>query len=378
MNINFVVPCLIGLEGLIAQELRSLGACEVAAENGRVLFSGDEYILARVNICSHFAERVQILVGSFTAKSFEELFEGTKALPWEEWICRKDAFPVKGYSLKSTLFSVRDCQSIIKKAVVDRLGAKYGIERFEETGPVIQIQFSIMNDVVSLLIDTSGEGLHKRGYRPVATAAPIKETLAAAICELAKLKHYHTLYDPMCGSGTLISEGALLAHNIAPGQNRSFAAQRFAVLPSDIWRAEKERAAALVKVDTDFAAFGSDIDPRAIEIAQGCAQELTKLAGGAQLSGKLNFSVRDLKDFNPSSERGTLVCNPPYGERLLDRKSAAQLYELMGKRFDKKRGWSYYIITPDEDFEKCFGRAADKRRKLYNGMIKCQLYMYFK
>lgn len=371
MKINFVIPCLLGVEGLIADELRTLEAENVTAENGRVLFSGDEYMLARVNICSHFAERVQILVGSFHAESFTELFDGTKALPWEQWIGKEDAFPVKGYSLKSTLFSVSDCQSIIKKAVADRLGGKYGVSWLEETGPVHQIQFSIMNDAVSLLIDTSGAALHKRGYRPEANSAPIKETLAAAICSLAKVKHYHTLYDPMCGSGTLLIEGALLAHNIAPGRSRSFSAERFSVLPRDIWKTERERADSLVKVDTDFRGYGSDIDPQAIKIA-------IKNAASTSVADKLSFRECDIREFKRMSERGTVVCNPPYGERLLDTESARVLYREMGRVFEKEHGWSYYIITPDEDFEGCFGRRADKTRNLYNGMIKCRLYMYFK
>lgn len=371
MKIDFVIPCLLGIEGLIADELKTLGAEDVAAQNGRVLFKGDEYMLARVNICSRFAERVQIRLGGFTAESFEELFEGTKALPWEEWIGKDDAFPVKGYSLKSTLFSVSDCQSIIKKAVVKRLEEKYRQSWFDETGPVHQIQFSIMSDNVTLLIDTSGAGLHKRGYRPNAVGAPIKETLAAAICSLAKVRHYHTLYDPMCGSGTLIIEGALLAHNIAPNTNRSFSAERFSVLPKDIWSREKERAKSLVKTDTDFVGFGSDVDRNAVETAKICA-------AAVPLKDKLNFEVRDIKDFEPKTEKGTLVCNPPYGERLLDMESAKRLYKIMGEKFVSRHGWSYSVITPDEDFELVFGRSADKRRKLYNGMIKCQLYMYFK
>ncbi len=371
MDINFAIPCLLGVEGIIADELRTLEAKNVTAENGRVLFSGDENILARVNICSHFAERVQIVIGEFTAVTFDELFEKTKALPWEEWIGAEDAFPVKGYSLKSALFSVSDCQAIIKKAVVERLKSKYGISWFDETGSVHQIQFSIMNDKATLLIDTSGAGLHKRGYRLQQNGAPIKETLAAAICAAAKLKHYHTLYDPMCGSGTILIEGALYAHNIAPGLNRHFSAERFDVLPKEIWKIEKERAKSLEKVDTDFVGYGSDIDREAVTLA---AENAARLPIGK----KLNFEVRDIKDFEKHSERGTLICNPPYGERLLDLSEAEKLYNIMGKVFDRSHGWSYYIITPDEEFESCFGRKADKRRKLYNGMIKCQLYMYFK
>lgn len=371
MKINFVIPCLLGVEGLIADELRSLEAENVTADNGRVFFSGDESILARVNICSHFAERVQILVGRFYAHTFDELFEKTKALPWEEWIGAYDAFPVKGYSLKSDLFSVSDCQAIIKKAVVERLKSKYGISWFDETGPVHQIQFSLMNNEALLLIDTSGAGLHKRGYRLKQNGAPIKETLAAAIAALSKLKHYHTLYDPMCGSGTILIEGVLYAHNIAPGLNRHFAAERFDVLPQDIWLKERERARSLEKVDTDFRGFGSDIDPEAVALAKENAARL-------KIGEKLFFEKRDIKDFKKQSERGTVICNPPYGERLLDLKAAEELYKTMGKVFDKQHGWSYYVITPDEEFENCFGRKADKRRKLYNGMIKCQLYMYFK
>ena len=371
MKINFVIPCLLGIESLIAGELKELGAENVAAENGRVLFSGDENILARVNICSRFAERVQILVGSFEARSFEELFQGAKALPWEEWIGSRDAFPVKGYSINSTLFSTRDCQAIIKKAVVERMKSKYGIEWFEETGAVHQIQFSIMKDKVSLLIDTSGMGLHKRGYRLDANGAPIKETLAAALCSLSHLRPYHKLYDPMCGSGTIIIEGAMMAANIAPGLNRSFSAERFGVIPRNVWEEERERARSLVRECNDFEAFGSDIDPKAVEIAKINAQR-------AGVSDKVNFSVGDVKKFAPKSEKGTLICNPPYGERLLDLSECEAIYREMGKVFAQRHGWSYSIISPDEEFEAAFGRKADKRRKLYNGMIKCQLFMYYK
>ncbi len=371
MNINFVIPCLLGMESLIANELKDLEAQNVISENGRVLFSGDENILARVNICSRFAERVQILVGSFEARSFEELFQGTKALPWEEWIGSLDAFPVKGYSINSALFSTRDCQAIIKKAVVERLKAKYKIQWFEETGPVHQIQFSIMKDKVSLLIDTSGMGLHKRGYRLDAKGAPIKETLAAALCSLSHLRPYHKLYDPMCGSGTILIEGALMAANVAPGLNRRFSAERFGVIPRNVWDEERERARSLERPCDDFEGFGSDIDPKALEIAKINAHR-------AGVASKLSSNVCDVADFNPLTEKGTLICNPPYGERLLELSECEKIYAAMGKAFEQKHGWSYSIISPDEEFEKAFGRKADKRRKLYNGMIKCQLYMYFK
>lgn len=371
MNINMCVPCLLGLEGLIAEELRAMDAQNVTAENGRVLFSGDEKILARANICSRYAERIQVLVGSFEAHSFEDLFQGTKALPWEEWVGKDDVFPVKGYSLNSDLFSVSDCQAIIKKAVVEQLKLKYKIPWFSETGNTYQIQFSIMKNIVSLFIDTSGAGLHKRGYRPAANAAPIKETLAASLCNLAHLRDYHTLYDPMCGSGTILVEGALAACNIAPGVNRRFTADSWAQLPEYIWKQERERAHDLEKKERIFRAFGSDIDEKALDIAR----ENAKRAGVAEL---IDFRKRDLRDFSPETEKGTVIVNPPYGERLLDIQSAEALYREMGRLFKPERGWSYYIITADEDFERVFGRRADKRRKLYNGMIKCQLYMYYK
>ena len=371
MEINFVIPCLLGIESLIAAELREMGALNVTAENGRVLFSGDENMLARVNICSRYAERVQILVGSFEAQTFEELFQGVKALGWEDWIGEDDAFPVKGYSINSTLFSTRDIQAITKKAVVERLKSKYHKEWFDETGPVHQIQFSLNRNTVSMLIDTSGYGLHKRGYRLDANGAPIKETLAAALCSISHLKPYHKFYDPMCGSGTILIEGALIARNIAPGINRHFSAERFDVIPRRVWSEERERAKSLEREAHDFEAFGSDIDESSLEIAKANAKR-------AGVDGLIEFTAGDVRNFRGSTDRGTLICNPPYGERMLDLSECEALYKDMGKAFPARHGWSYTIISPDEEFETAFGRRADKRRKLYNGMIKCQAYMYFK
>ena len=371
MNMEFCVPCLLGLEGLIAEELRQMDAGNVRAENGRVLFSGDGAMLARANIRSRYAERILVVVGAFEAHSFEELFQGTLRLPWENWIGKQDRFPVKGYSLNSDLFSVSDCQSIIKKAVVERLKQTYRVPWFEESGALYQIQFSIMKNMVTLMIDTSGRGLHKRGYRPEANAAPLKETLAAALCDLAHLRHYHTLYDPMCGSGTILIEGALMALNIAPGLNRRFTAERWRQVPPEVWQAERESARALQRTDVDFRAYGSDTDPEALDIAR----ENARRAGVADY---ITFEQKDVKDFAPVTEKATVIVNPPYGERLLDVSEAQAIYRTLGKRFVPMHGRSYYIITADEDFEKSFGRKADKRRKLYNGMIKCQVYMYFK
>ncbi|MBE6835397.1 MAG: class I SAM-dependent RNA methyltransferase [Ruminococcaceae bacterium] len=371
MEYNLTVPTLLGLEKPIADELKSLGAENVTSENGRVFFTGDERMIARTNICSRFSERVQILVGSFTAKSFEELFEGTKALEWENFIGKTDAFPVKGYSVSSTLFSVRDCQSIIKKAVVERLKSKYNIEWFEETGSIYQIQFSVMKDRVLLLIDTSGTALHKRGYRLSANEAPIKETLAASLCYFSRLRPYHKLYDPMCGSGTILIEGALMAHNIAPGLNRNFSAERFSFIERNIWDEERERARDKIKHCEDFHAYGSDIDKNALSFAR----ENAKRAG---VEKYIDFSLKNVSEFSPSTERGTVITNPPYGERLMENGEVDELYRILGKAFVQKHGFSYSVITPHENFEQLFGREADKRRKLYNGMIKCQLYMYFK
>ena len=371
MKLLMAAPCLLGVEGLVADELRLMGAENVNAENARVFFEGDETILARANIWSRFAERVVIVMDRFYATTFQELFEQVKAFPWSDFIGSRDTFPVKGFSLNSVLHSVPDCQSIIKKAIVESLKEDYKIGWFEETGPVHQIQFSIMKDEVTIMLDTSGAGLHKRGYRPVGNDAPIRETLAAAMCQLSRLRHYHTMYDPCCGSGTLLIEGAMLANNIAPGHNRNFEVDRWGLIPESVWISERERSRELIKTDTDFAAFGSDIDERAIELT-------LKNAKRAGVSKFIRAGVCDVARFNPTTEKGTLITNPPYGERMLDTKEAQRIYHIMGERFVSKRGWSYGIISPDETFEKHFGRKADKRRKLYNGMIKCQYYMYFK
>ena len=370
-KITLVATCLFGLEKMLGEEIDALGYKRTETMDGRVSFEGDALAIARANINLRFAERVFIKLGEFTALSFEELFQGTRALPFHEFIGKLDAFPVKGHSIKSKLFSIPDCQSIIKKAVVERLKLRYRIPWFEETGALYQIQFSIMKNVVSLLIDTSGYGLHKRGYRPAANAAPLKETLAASLCNISRLRPYHTLYDPMCGSGTILVEGALMARNIAPGLKRHFTAEKWSQVPAAVWRDERDRAKAAEKPDEPFEAFGSDIDENALKIAK----ENALRAGVADC---IHLTKKDLRDFAPERERGTLICNPPYGERLLDSENARGLYTDMGKLFVPKKGWSYTIITADDEFERCFGRKADKRRKLYNGMIKCQVYMYFK
>jgi putative N6-adenine-specific DNA methylase len=371
MKLKFTAPCIFGLEGLCANELRYLGIENVTAENGRVVFSGDWNTLAKANINSHYAERIQILLAEFEARSFEELFENVKAINWEDFIGVADAFPVKGRCLSSQLMSVPDCQKIIKKAVVTRLSEKYMLPWLEETGAVHQIQFLIMNDKVSVMLDTSGAGLHKRGYRAESNDAPIKETLAAAMVELSRVRSNHFVVDPMCGSGTILIEAAMKALSIAPGLNRYFACERWDCVPKAAFKAEKELAKSKIKSDCTFQAEGYDID----ETALATAKHNAELAGVAD---RITFAKRDIKDFRLNDGFQTVITNPPYGERLLDVKQAEELYKIMGERFKRQQGKSYSIISPDDDFEKIFGRKADKRRKMYNGTLKCQLYMYFK
>lgn len=363
-------PCLFGFESIIADEIRRLGYEDTVLTNGRVTFSGDEAAIARLNINLRCAERVLVLLAEFEALSFEELFQGIKKIPWENYIGRDEAFPVKGWSLNSQLHSVPDCQSIIKKAVVERLKLQYKTEWFKETGAKIQIQFAILKDTVSVYLDTTGDGLHKRGYRAHAAEAPIKETLAAAMVKLARPFADKAFYDPMCGSGTILIEAALLLNNMAPGQNRRFAAEDWGCLDKKIWENARSEAKALV-TRRDFIVQGYDIDEHAVALTL----ENAKKAG---VGDNVRAQVQDIDDFAPPGTRGIIVCNPPYGERLLEVKQAEELYRRMGRAFLKLHGIHYYIISPSEKFEALFGKKADKRRKLYNGMIKCELFQYFK
>lgn len=367
----FCAPCLMGVEGLAAGEFRAIGCENVRAENGRVLFEGDWTILARASLWSRYAERIMVLLGEFEAHSFEELFQGVRALPWERFLQKEDAFPVTGSSLTSQLHSVPDCQAIIKKAVVERMKTKYHVSWFPETGPLHRIRFRLLKDRVSLMIDTSGEGLHKRGYRRESAGAPVKETLAAALAKLARVRPDGHFIDPFCGSGTLLIEAALLARNIAPGLSRSFTAETWRDSDPRVWAEERERARSLERRNMEFQAFGWDIDPAAVDLTLSNAQK-------AGVADCIRAGVRDVRDFTPEGPYGCVVCNPPYGERLLDLRTARDIYRTLGKVFLPRSGWSYGIITPEEEFEKLFGRRADKRRKLYNGMIRCQFYQYFK
>ena len=371
MKLTFSAPCIFGLEGICANELKFLGIGNVRAENGRVLFDGDFNTLAKASVNSRYAERIHILLAEFEATTFEQLFEGVRSIEWENFIGMSDAFPVKGRCLSSKLMSVPDCQNIVKKAVVSRLSERYLLSWFEETGPVHQIQFLIIKDRVSVLLDTSGAGLHKRGYRADSNDAPIKETLAAAMAELARVRPNHFVRDPMCGSGTILIEAAMKAKNIAPGMNRYFACERWSCVPKEAFDQAKAEAKEKIRADIAFRALGSDIDPRALETAAHNAE----LAGVGEY---ISFEKRDIRDFRLSEGFETVITNPPYGERLLDVRAAEELYKIMGERFCREKGKSYTIITPDDDFEKIFGRRADKRRKLYNGTLKCQVYQFFK
>ena len=368
---KLLAPCMFGVEGILADELKRLDIKSVDAQNGRVFFEGDENTVAAANIFLRTAERVLIVVGSFNATTFTELFENVKALEWERFIGKDDAFPVTGYSINSKLFSIPDCQSIIKKAIVERLKSVHKVDWFKEIGTIYKIRFSIQKDNVIVAIDTSGDGLHKRGYRAHSLGAPIKETLAAAMCYQARIFHDTVLFDPFCGSGTILIEAALIAKNIAPGLKRNFAAERFGQAFKTAF--EKQRSVALNQInkDTTFKAYGSDIDDEAISLTLQNA----KKAGVADC---IKATVLDIKDFKIPSERAKVITNPPYGERLLEIKQAEELYKIMGNVMPKMQSKSYFIICPNDDFEARFGRPADKRRKLYNGMIKCQLYSYFK
>lgn len=370
-NIKMIAPCLFGVESIVADEFKRMGFTDITAENGRVLLSGDFNMLARANINSRFAERILINMGQFTATTFTQLFDGVKSLPWEDFIGEKDAFPVNGSSINSVLHSIPDCQSIIKKAIVDRLSAKYKINWFQETGAEYKIRFTIIKDNVTVTIDTSGEGLHKRGYRRNSNDAPLKETLAAAMCDLARIYPDTKLYDPFCGSGTLLIESALMATKTAPGLRRFFAAERFGFMPKTAWQQERMRAQDLIIKNIDFMAMGYDIDPACVELTLANAKK-------AGVEKYVKAAIGDIKDFSATDERFTVITNPPYGERMLDVADAEKLYGIMGKRFDRSKGKKYFIISPHDEFEKFFGSVADKRRKLYNGMIKCQLFMYFK
>lgn len=368
-HLTFAVPTLFGLEGLCADEMRRLNLEEVRAENGRVLCQGTTLDIPRLNLNLRTGERVLLVLGSFRAENFDALFEGTKALPWERFIPREGQFPVKGHCLNSALHAVPACQAIVKKAVAARLGEKYGLNTLPETGALYQIQFSIMKDTATLMLDTSGAGLHKRGYRAHGVVAPLRETLAAAMVMLSRYKGRDPLCDPFCGSGTIPIEAALIAKNRAPGLNRTFSAQKWAFVDKKLWLEAADQAMDK-EFDGNYEIWGGDIDPEAVALARHNAQL-------AEVDDLVRFDVDDARTFHWGGLYGRVVTNPPYGERIMERKEAEELYRAFGKAWAKfPDGWKLYLLSSHTEFERTFGKQADKKRKLYNGMLKCDLFMY--
>ena len=370
MKIQLVATCLFGLEHMLGEEIEKLGYERISTINGRVTFLGDEQAIALSNVFLRYAERVFIKLGSFKATSFEELFEGTRALPWSEFIGRNDAFPVKGHSIKSQLFSIPDCQAIIKKAIVKSMSEVYGISYFPEEGVKYQVEFFILNDEATLMIDTSGEPLHKRGYRREANAAPIRETLAAAIVATSRPREDVLMWDPMCGSGTLAIEAAMQMRNIAPGMRRNFSAEKFPYVPEKLWRDAKEEALEGI-TPSEFEVYASDIDEDCVKLTKDNAYR-------AGVLNSLKVFKQDARRISAPGRRGTIVTNPPYGERIGTVAEVERLYRDIGVHFRSLAPWQVYVITSHDGFERLYGKKADKVKKLYNGMIPCYLYQFFK
>ena len=365
---QFIVPCLFGLEGLAGDELRRLNMENVQVEDRRVLFCGSEADLAKANICLRTGERVMIVLAQFTAKSFEELFQGVYHAPLERFIPKDGQFPVKGHCLNSQLMSVSDCQAIIKKAASRRLGEKYGISWLPETGIKYQLHFTILNDQVTLSLDTTGAGLHKRGYRAVSNEAPLHETLAAGMIQLARYRGKEFFWDPFCGSGTIPIEAALIAKNRAPGLNRRFAAEEFPWMPKEAWEQARTEAKDR-EFKGNYRILGSDNDPACVSLAMANARK-------AGVADAIEFRDGDATKMSLPAESGIIVCNPPYGERMMEQQSAQRLYSALGRHLKFANDWKKFVITSEPEFEHYFGCRADKKRKFYNGKIKCDYYMF--
>ena len=365
---------MFGLEKLLGEEIDALGLKRIFTMDGRVFFSGSELDCARANINLRVAERVYILVGEpFKATTFDELFVGCKNLEWENYISSSAAFPVSGHSIKSALASVPNCQKILKKAIAVRLGEKYGFNVMPENGNLAKIEFFLFKDTAYLMIDTSGTALHKRGYRPIANAAPLRETLAAAMAMTARVRPDIFLWDPFCGSGTIAIEGALIATGRAPGLHRRFSGEELDFIDSRIWSEAKEEAISKINTDSQYQGFGSDINPECIETAISNADR-------AGVGKHIKFFTADAQKISkPSFDcKGTLICNPPYGERMMSMRDAENLYRNIGKCFAQMEPWQIYVLTSCEYFERLYGRKADRVRKLYNGTIPSFLYQFYK
>ncbi|MEK3886069.1 THUMP domain-containing class I SAM-dependent RNA methyltransferase [Bacillus sp. FSL K6-3431] len=367
---KLIATTAMGIEALAAEEVRELGyTCEV--ENGKVIYQGDRLAIARSNLWLRTADRVKIVVGEFPATTFDELFEQTKAINWEEYLPEDAEFPVQGKSLKSKLFSVSDCQAIVKKAIAERLKQAYNKSSWlEETGALFKIEVALLKDKVLLTIDTTGPGLHKRGYRVGQGEAPLKETLAAALVKLTKWQPNRPFHDPFCGSGTIPIEAALIGQNIAPGFNRDFVSEAWPWMDEQIWEQARLEAEDLANYDQPLHIFGSDIDHNMIKISEQNAFE-------AGLGDLISFKQMQATDFSTKLDYGVVLTNPPYGERIGDKKIVEKLYRDIGKAYKRYDTWSYYILTSHPEFEKLYGKQATKKRKLFNGFIRTDLYQYW-
>ncbi|MEG2633742.1 MAG: class I SAM-dependent RNA methyltransferase [Oscillospiraceae bacterium] len=365
-----VATCGFGLESVLAFEIRRLGMQSVEVSDGRITFDATGEQIAQANIWLRTAERVLIILAQYTAETFDELFDGAQQVRWGDVLSKTDAFPVKGYTMQSVLTSVPACQSIIKKSVVERMKKDYGTQFLPENERVSKrIQFSIVKDMCTIMLDTSGDGLHKRGYRPLMNEAPIKETLGAGICDFAHVFPESCVVDPFCGSGTLVIEAALRAKNIAPGLNRIFAGEGYSFLGDGVFKNAKAEARLMIRKDAEFIGFGSDIDPEAIAIANANAKR-------AGVSDCVSFDIGNATEL-VSRPNDIIIANPPYGERLMSEQEVERLYTLFGRNMSKQKFKGLYLISSHPEFEKCYGKRATKRRKLYNGMLPCQLFMYY-
>lgn len=371
MKMTLIATAAMGLEALVAQEVRDLGY-ECTVENGRVLFEGDETAIARANMWLRTADRVKILVGEFKAYTFDELFEKTKKLPWENYLDETAEFPVMGKSVKSKLFSVSDCQAIVKKAIVERMKKAYKKDGWlDENGPLYRIEVGLLKDRATLTIDTTGpQALHKRGYRTGQGEAPLKETLAAALVKLTNWTPDRPLVDPFCGSGTIAIEAALIGQNIAPGFNREFVSEEWPMIDSSVWDKVRDEAEEQANYDQPLDISGYDIDHKMVNIAKENALE-------AGLGDLIQFKQMQVKDFTTTKEYGVIIGNPPYGERLSDRPSVERMYKEMGEVLRQYETWSVYMMTSDENFEQFYGKPATKKRKLFNGFIRTDYYQYW-
>ncbi|MED4237684.1 THUMP domain-containing class I SAM-dependent RNA methyltransferase [Priestia megaterium] len=368
---KIIATAAMGIEALVAKEVRALGYdCEV--DNGKVIFEGDELAIARCNLWLRTADRIKVQVGQFKARTFDELFEQTKALNWGDYLPVDAQFPVSGKSVKSKLFSVSDCQSIVKKAIVDSMKKHYNKTTgwLEETGSTFKIEVALLKDVATLTIDASGAGLHKRGYRVGQGEAPLKETLAAALIMLTPWNADRPFVDVFCGSGTIAIEAALIGQNIAPGFNRDFLSEEWPWMSASIWDKAREEAEDLANYDQVLDIAGHDIDHRMVKVAEQNAFE-------AGLGDLIQFKQMQVRDFTTPKEYGIIIGNPPYGERLSDRPSVEKMYAEMGKAFSKLDTWSIYMLTSHEQFEQYYGKKATKKRKLFNGFIKTDYYQYW-